>query len=289
MNNNLKEITIVLIAYKSAIKIKRFVKNIPSLVKILIIDNSKDRNLKKIFKNKKNVKIYFKKNEGYGSSINYASKIIKTEYFLIVQPDVIGIKKTSLLSFYKYAKILKDKFAVIGPHFKNASKRGHYQTSLKYKIKEIHNVHGSTMFFNKKIFDKNGGFDSNIFLYWEETDYTKRAVKKGFKTYQLNTIKVIHEKGKAVSTKSFNDKMKLENLYTWHFIWSKYYYYNKHFGRVFSLIYFAPTIIRILFRIFINRKKEVNYRKYLCRLNGLQESILLKKSYMRLEKISNLL
>jgi N-acetylglucosaminyl-diphospho-decaprenol L-rhamnosyltransferase len=289
MNNNLKEITVVLIAYKSAIKIKRFVKNIPSSVKILIIDNSKDHNLKKIFKNKKNVKIYFKKNEGYGSSINYASKIIKTKYFLVVQPDVIGIKKTSLLSFNKYAKILKDKFAVIGPHFKNASKRGHFQTNLKYKIKEIHNVHGSTMFFNKKIFNKNGGFDSNIFLYWEETDYTKRAIKKGLKTYQLNTIKVTHEKGKAVSTKSFNDKMKLENLYTWHFIWSKYYYYNKHFGRVFSLIYFVPTIIRILFRILINRKKEVNYKKYLCRLNGLQESMLLKKSYMRLEKISNLL
>ena len=63
--------------------------------------------------------------------IHTASKIIKTEYFLIVQPDVIGIKKTSLLSFYKYAKILKDKFAVIGPHFKNASKRGHYH---KFKI-----------------------------------------------------------------------------------------------------------------------------------------------------------
>ena len=114
MNNNLKEITIVLIAYKSAIKIKRFVKNIPSSVKILIIDNSKDHNLKKIFKNKKNVKIYFKKNEGYGSSINYASKIIKTKYFLVVQPDVIGIKKTSLLSFNKYKKKLyKKKFSKI--------------------------------------------------------------------------------------------------------------------------------------------------------------------------------
>ena len=52
MNNNLKEITIVLIAYKSAIKIKRFVKNIPSSVKILIIDNSKDHNLKKMLNEK---------------------------------------------------------------------------------------------------------------------------------------------------------------------------------------------------------------------------------------------
>ena len=49
MSNNLKEITIVLIAYKSSIKIERFVKNIPSSVKILIIDNSKDYELKKIF------------------------------------------------------------------------------------------------------------------------------------------------------------------------------------------------------------------------------------------------
>ena len=56
------------------------------------------------------------------------------------------------------------------------------------------------MFFNKKVFLKNKGFDKNIFLYWEETDYTKRCKKKGYPAYQLNTVKVIHEKGKAVST-----------------------------------------------------------------------------------------
>ena len=102
------------------------------------------------------------KNQGYGASINYSVKKIKTPYFLVVQPDVIGINEKALINFYNYAKKLKDKFAVLGPHFKNASKSGHYQTNLKYKIKKIHNVHGSTIFFNKKVFIKNNGFDDNI-------------------------------------------------------------------------------------------------------------------------------
>ena len=49
---------------------------------------------------------------------------------------------------------MRDKFSVMGPHFLDAPKKGHYQTSLEHKIKRIHNVHGSTMFFNKKVFKK---------------------------------------------------------------------------------------------------------------------------------------
>tara|TARA_Y100000816_G_scaffold282689_1_gene258679 strand:+ start:1356 stop:2222 length:867 start_codon:yes stop_codon:yes gene_type:complete len=286
MKNALNQISIILVSYKSSIKLKRFLRKIPKEIKVFIIDNSKDYILKKIFKNKKNIKIYFKKNDGYGSSINFAVKKIKTPYFLVVQPDVIGIKKDSLVKFYNYAKKIKDKFSVIGPHFTNASKKGHHQTNLKYKIKEIHNVHGSTMFFNKKIFNKNRGFDNNIFLYWEETDYNKRASKNGYQAYQLNLVKVMHEKGKAVRAINPIDKNKLKNLYTWHFIWSKFYYFNKHYGKLLSLMYFIPTLIRILFRMttykLLNSDK---YIKYYCRWDGLISSILNKKSLMRLDKI----
>ena len=286
MKKILNKISIVLVCYNSSFKLKKFVQKIPNETKIFIIDNSKDYSLKKIFKNKKNIKIYFKKNDGYGSSINFAAKRIKTPYFLVVQPDVIGIKKSSLINFYKYAKKKKDKFSVIGPHFLNASKKGHFQTSLKYKIKEIHNVHGSTMFFNKRIFNRNKGFDKNIFLYWEETDYSKRASKNGYKAYQLNIVKVRHEKGKAVKTSNLKDIEKLENLYTWHFIWSKFYYFNKHYGKLLSLIYFTPILMRILFRMFVYKLIESNkFTKYYCRWDALMNSILNKKSLMRLDKI----
>ena len=286
MQSILSKISIVLVCYNSSFKLKKFIQKIPNEKKILIIDNSKDYSLKKKIKRKKNVKIYFKKNDGYGSSINFASKRIKTPYFLVVQPDVTGIRKNSLVKFYKYAKKLKNKFSVIGPHFLNASKSGHFQTSLKYKIKEIHNVHGSTMFFNKKTFNKNKGFDKNIFLYWEETDYSKRASMNGYKAYQLNIVKVKHEKGKAVKTSNLKDIEKLENLYTWHFIWSKFYYFDKHYGNLLSLIYFTPILVRILFRICIYKLIKSNkLMKYYCRWDGLKSSILKKKSLMRLDKI----
>ena len=286
MSKILDKISIVLVCYNSSFKLKKFIKKIPKETKIFIIDNSKDYVLKRLFKNKKNVKIYFKKNDGYGSSINFAAKRIKTPYFLVVQPDVTGIVKNSLIRFYKYAKKLNDKFSVIGPHFLNASKSGHFQTSLKYKIKKIHNVHGSTMFFNKRIFDKNKGFDKNIFLYWEETDFSKRASINGFNAYQLNIVKVKHEKGKAVKVSNLKDVLKLENLYTWHFIWSKFYYFNKHYGKFLSMIYFTPIIIRILFRMSVYKIIKSNkFMKYYCRWDGLKNSILNKKSSMRLNRI----
>ena len=95
MKNILNKISIILVCYNSSFKLKKFVQKIPNEANIYIIDNSKDYAVKKLFKNKKNVKIYFKKNDGYGSSINFAAKRIKTPYFLVVQPDVIGIGKNS--------------------------------------------------------------------------------------------------------------------------------------------------------------------------------------------------
>jgi GT2 family glycosyltransferase len=286
MIEKLKQISIVLVSYNSSLKLKRFIKKIPRSSPIMIIDNSKDYQLKKIFKDYKNIKIFFKKNLGYGSSINYAVKKIRTKYFFVVQPDVIGINKKSLITFYDYAEKLKEKYSVIGPHFLNAPKKGHFQTSLKYDIKKIHNVHGSTIFFNKKIFLKNKKFDENIFLYWEETDYTKRAKKNGFDAYQLNKVKVTHEKGKAVKISNLSERNKLIFLYSWHFIWSKFYFFSKHYGRLFSIIYFIPIMLRILFKLILHKNKNLsNYKKYYYRWDGLKKSITGKKSYMRLENI----
>ena len=286
MNKKINEITVVLISYNSSKKLIKFIKKIPKQTPILIVDNSKDFKLRKIFKKKKNISIYFKNNEGYGASINYAVKKIKTEYFFVIQPDVNGITKKSLITFYDYAKKLNNKFSVIGPHFKNASKTGHFQTSLKYDIKKIHNVHGSTIFFNKKVFNKNSGFDNNIFLYWEETDYTKRALKNGYYAYQLNKVKVVHEKGNAVIVKNNKEKQKLIYLYSWHFIWSKYYFFKKHYGKFLAIIYFIPIILRIFFRITYYRfTKNEKFIKYYYRWNGVLSSILEKKSFMRLKNI----
>ena len=83
MKNKLSQISIILISYNSSKKLIKFIDKIPKETPILIIDNSKDLKLKKIFRNKKNVSVYFKKNMGYGSSINFAAIKINTVNFVI--------------------------------------------------------------------------------------------------------------------------------------------------------------------------------------------------------------
>ena len=53
-------------------------------------------------------------------------------------------------------------------------------------------------------------------------------------------IKIKHNVGTSVNTKSIAEKEKLNNLYNWHFIWSKFYYFKKHYGFLISMLYFLP-------------------------------------------------
>jgi GT2 family glycosyltransferase len=282
----LSNITIVLITYKSRDKVINFIKNIPKLSPIIIIDNSNDFKLKKKLIKKKNIRVYLKKkNTGYGSSINYACKKIKSKYFLAVQCDVEGINKKTLLNFNKYAIQLNDKFSMLGPYFVDAPKKGHIQSSGKKDLEKIFCVHGSCLFFNTKNFNLVKGFDKNYFLYWEERDLAIKFKKYKLYSFQINNIKVKHKKGNSVNKNAI--KNNLELLYNWHFIWSKYYYYKKMYGLTLAFLYFFPIIIRINFRIFIYSlfKNDKKFTKYYIRWHGLKESIKNKTSYMRLELI----
>ena len=283
MNRNIsKKITIILIAYKSEELINTFVKKIPNTVKVIIIENSNNLLLKrKIEKKHKNIKVYIKKNEGVSASINYAAKKIKTEFFLQISPD-IKFDYMDINKFIEVAKKLDNKFSALGPRFLNVNNKSHKQINKNLKIGSINSIHGSFMFINKKKFKEIGGFDNNFFLYFEETDYCKRASNGGLKAYQINEIKVKTE-GRSVLIKNKKEKKELNNILIWHFIWSKYYFTKKNYGLILSLLIFLPIIIRIILRIIfyqiINKKELIEKYKY--RLNGLMNSIKGKNSSLR--------
>mgnify|MGYP000963459231 CR=1 FL=1 len=89
----------------------------------------------------------------------------------------------------------------------------------------------------------------------------------------------------VVKTKDLDEVKNLEKLYTWHFMWSKFYYYRKHYSLIWSLLYFTPIILRIKFRIIFHTMKgdKKNIDKYKTRWSGLINSINGKKSYLRVQ------
>ena len=209
--------------------------------------------------------------------------LVDTDYFIVLNPDLENINDTALEKFVKFSIRIDNNFACIGPRYENISKRTLLQSNEKKEIDTIKSISGACMFFKKSIFDECEGFDENFFLYFEETDFCKRAKKKGYKSYQVNVIKVKHNVGSSVSYKDEEEEKKYKNLQNWHFIWSKYYYYSKNYGSLVSIIYFTPVLIRTSVKIFYHRltnnQKEVE--KYRIRLDGLISSILKKKAYKR--------
>ena len=282
MNN---QITIILLSHRSKNLVLNFIKDIHIKYKLIIIDNSNDIELKKIIeKNYPEVVINIIENNGYGSAINYASKLVKTKYFLISNPDISGLNENEINKFLYAAKILNDNFSALGPRFINADPKSLIQSNNKKNIVEMKFLSGSCMFFKKETFDNIGGFDEKYFLYFEESDFCLRSHKIN-KNYQINDVKIIHNVGTSVLTNNTYEKKQLEKLYTWHFIWSKFYYYKKHYTYFLAIIIFIPIMIRIFFRIalYIFIKDIEKKEKYTERWSGLINSIKGNKSFKRIK------
>jgi len=279
---NYKKLTIILIAYKSEKKIFNFIKTIPSKIKVIVIENSNNKILKKKIERKyKNIKVFIKKNEGVSASINFAVKKIKTKFFLQISPD-IKFKYIDLKKFFDFAEKINNRFSALGPRFVDVKSKSHKQINKNLEIGSIESIHGSFMFIEKKKFLEIGQFDKNLFLYFEETDYCKRGLSKNLKSYQINTVKV-KTQGRTVFIKKGSEKNRLNNILIWHFIWSKYYYTKKNYGSIISLLIFLPILVRIIFKIILYKliNEEKSVEKYQFRLNGLIRSIMGKSSNLR--------
>ena len=278
-----KEVTVIILCHKSKDLVINYIKNIYTKFEIIIIDNSNDYELtKKINQDYPGVLIKNIDNNGYGVQINYGSKFVKTKYFLISNPDLSGIDENSLDKFVHTAKFLKDEFSVLGPRYLNADPKSLVQSDEAKKIDEINVLSGACMFFKKKIFDLVGGFDESFFLYFEENDFCLKAIKFN-KIYQINEIKVLHNAGNSVLLNNLEEIKDQRNLRSWHFVWSKFYFYKKNYSFIYAFIIFIPIILRtrlkIIYYSIINDKK--NLIKYKNRWDGMKASIMGKKSFKR--------
>ena len=84
-----KELTIVIVTFKSEEKIYNCLNSIANEIPVIIIENSNNKNFKKkIEATFKNVKcILTGKNNGYSIANNIGLKLVKTKYALVLNPD----------------------------------------------------------------------------------------------------------------------------------------------------------------------------------------------------------
>jgi len=291
MSISRQTLTIVIVTFKSEKVIDNCIKSISDQIKIIIVDNSNDENFKDTLEKKyENVEcILSSSNLGMGSGNNLGLNNVKTEYALILNPDVILHDNTISEIINESKKI--DSFAVLAP-LSEDDKNPNYKIK-KIDKKNINNlnpfkvesVDGFAMLLNlKKInqipdFQNKRYFDENFFMYLENDDFCKRLSQYNQNIFIIPKSRIKHLGAKAVSDEYAYE---VELSRNWHWIWSKFYFNKKHFGFPYALMnglpVFLSAITKVLFYFFINKKKK---QIYLQRCRGYLNALFGKKSFYR--------
>ena len=277
------EITVIIVTFNSDYTVlNRCINSIEDNIPIIIVDNSSDLESQNIenYKTKK-IKIIKNKNTANGDGINIGVDNCDSKYVLYLDVD-IQLPEKFFNKMFEYVKKIKD-FAILSPSLKN-------YTYLKRDFKnkndqnsdfvEMNFVQGAIMLINiANTYKNNIRFDKKIFLYWEEVDFFQQCFDKGQKIYLIKNILAIHEGSKSINKKMHND---IEYNRHWHYMWSKFYFYKKHFGIINAykktLKHFVSATIKCLIFYLIKNEKYKIYRE---RFGGLINSYLGKPSLRR--------
>lgn len=279
-------ITIVFLSFHSEHHIRRHLLEIDIKFPIIVVDNSLNFQFKKeIEEQYKNVEVIIPdRNLGFAAGMNLGIKFSKTNYVFINSPDVI-ISNNSIEKLVNKISLI-DNFALLGPTYLDESVNKNYhelENCNNYKnlnLKEVKWI-DNNFIINKSEINKIGFFDEDFFMYYENFDLCYRILKNKKKMYVCSDIKFIHQ-GTNSTDQKFNLEVQLSK--SWHYSWSKYFFFKKHYGIFFALKKIIPNFIRSIKKIFyynILRKNKFRARLAAAELAGIINAILCKSSNFR--------
>ena len=296
---NLSNLTVIIVTYLTNKKILLdCLKSIDKKVKIIIVENSTRLNGEKFFlKNFANIDIkHTGSNLGYGKGNNFGLDCVKTDFALILNPDIICSKEL----FFNIKKILDkiNDFSIIGCQYlynKTFMPAGYFNYSKNKKFKEKFFTHkqqvltkvdwvtGCSMLINLKKFNTKKIFDENYFLFFEEFDLCKTILKNNGTIYTAQDLRVHHLGFKgSIGSNNYLKESALK-LRDWHLMWSTFYFYKKNFNFFYALFKVFGKLLRsilklVYFTLFYSQKKR---DKYLFRFLGIMAALIGKKSNYR--------
>jgi GT2 family glycosyltransferase len=279
-------ITIIFLSFYSEHHIRRHLLEINIKFPIIVVDNSLNFEFKKeIEEQYKNVEVIIpRKNLGFSAGMNLGIKSSKTNYVFINSPDVI-------ISNYSIEKLvdkisLIDNFALLGPTYLDESVNKNYhelKNSNSYKnlnLKEVKWI-DNNFIINKSEMNKIGFFDEDFFMYYENFDLCHRILENKKKMYVCSDVKFVHQ-GTNSTDQKFTSEVQLSK--SWHYSWSKYFFFKKHYGIFFALKKIMPNFLRSIKKIFyynIFNRNKLEARLAIAELAGIANAILGKPSNFR--------
>lgn len=272
------DVSIIIINYNSSKFTANCIESIHKFTKsltyeIIIVDNNShedDFRLLETFAFNNNGKLIKSKcNLGFGGGNHLGYQHASGEYLAFINNDAELLENSllKLLTFYKsqsnigvvglpqineekkvfkysYRQFTGLKYHLLG----QSSPEKHYSKKHQHDLSgpfEVDQVSGAFMFIKSSIYEAVGGFDPNIFLFYEEMDLCLRLKKKGFKTMFYPDSTFIHYMGMS----SASVRMKVE------FIISYLYMIQKNYGYWYFWLLRVVLLLKYGFKSIIKTKK----------------------------------
>jgi len=258
MNLNNK-ITIIIVLYNSSNLIFDCLKSLSNF-KVVLVDNGKNLDVIDDLKKQTNIKVISRnRNLGFGNGVNFAFEEVKTEFFLLLNPDIIIDEKSIMLllsTALKYENCAiaapinipdKDSYGIL-PEKRNMYEKNKIDSKKitnKVSIPEgeicVEVSKGCALLIKSRYFMDVNFFSKNYFLFWEEIDLCRKFLNKKLSIIVNPNALAFHKQGKS-------SKLSINNFFVrcFHSELSPLYYFNikKNSPHIYKNIlkYFFRTI-----------------------------------------------
>ena len=189
MSISRQNLTVIIVTLKSEHIIDQCIQSIDDDISIIVVENSNNKNFKDYIEKKyRNVScILSNDNIGMGAGNNIGIENAKSDFVLILNPDVILFKNTIDELINEANNLIE--FAIMSPISDNVNFPNYSIKEMKninYEmIFEVDSIDGFCMLINKKkikLISKDAKtFDENFFMYLENDDLCMRVKKNNEK------------------------------------------------------------------------------------------------------------
>jgi GT2 family glycosyltransferase len=248
---------------------------------VLVDNNSSDGTLEAVRKlNIQNLKLVeSKENLGFSRGCNLGAKSANGEYLLFLNSDT-EIKDQGLAKMVEYLR-KNEKVGILGGalHSEDGTsqlsagkfynlfnlflamiglERFGFLRESPHKIKKVDWVSGASLMIGKKLFEKIGGFEKELFMYAEDMELCYRVKKKGLSTYFYPEVTLFHKE-----LGSSNRTFAILNIYKGILFFYKKYKPGWQFKIAKFILFSKASVLVLLGKIMNNRYLRETYSQAL--------------------------
>ena len=264
------DITVVTVAYNSMAVLPDMLASLPEAVSVVIVDNSPqaDPALEDLARAHSARLLRNDVNRGFGAGCNRGAAAAETTYLMFLNPDAAaeaGCFEALLKAAQTYPQASAFNPRMLDGKGRVSFKRRSNLLPNQKRVDgpppdtdtEVPVLSGAAIFVAKDKFDRVGGFDDNIFLYYEDDDLSLRLKEIGPLMHVPGAV-VRHNDGHSTVRSPETAHFK-----AYHLARSRVFAQAKHGVPRPKASVIARALLQLISPLMLNRRKRAKYLGYL--------------------------